>query len=221
VPRIRLLLVDDHPVVREGLQACLSRFEELEIVGEAASGEEALRQAARLNPDVVLMDINMPGMNGLTAAALLRKSVPGARVLILSVHEDREYVAEVARIGARGYILKDVAPAEMVRAIVAVHRGGVFFSPAVAATMLNSLGGPHDGAARTDESQLTGRESEVLALIASGASSKEIAERFGVQMSTVKTLRERLMQKLNLHSIAALTQFAVKRGLSTPVSRPG
>lgn len=212
--RIRILLVDDHPVVREGLHSCLSRLPQLEIIGEAASGEDALRQAVRLKPDLVLMDINMPGINGLVAAARLRKLVPAAKVLILSVHENREYVAEVSRSGARGYILKDAAPAELVRAIEAVHRGEVFFSPLVAAAMLDSLGGPDGAPARPDASLLTAREREVLELVATGASSKTIAAQLGLTYSSVRTYRERLMRKLNLHSIAAVTQFAIAEGFS-------
>ncbi len=212
--RIRILLVDDHPVVREGLRSCLSRLPQLEIAGEAASGEEALRQAVRLKPDLVLMDINMPGINGLVAAARLRKLVPAAKVLILSVHENREYVAEVSRSGARGYVLKDAAPAELVRAIESVHRGEAFFSPLVAATMLDSLSGPDGVPARPDASLLTARERAVLALVASGASSKSIAARLELTYSSVKTYRERLMRKLNLRGVAALTQFAVAQGFS-------
>lgn len=212
--RIRILLVDDHPVVREGLHSCLSRLPQLEIVGEAASGEEALRQAARLKPDLVLMDINMPGINGLVTATRLRKLVPAAKVLILSVHENREYVAEVSRSGARGYVLKDAAPAELVRAIEAVHRGEVFFSPLVAAAMLDSMRSPDAAPVRPDASQLTERERDVLRFIATGVSSKSIAAQLGLTYSSVKTYRERLMRKLNLHSIAALTQFAVAQGLS-------
>ncbi|MBI5799483.1 MAG: response regulator transcription factor [Verrucomicrobia bacterium] len=219
IRRIRLLLVDDHPVLREGLRSCFSRLPQLLIVGEAASGEDALRQARRLKPDVVLMDINMPGMNGLVATARMRKLAPGAKVLILSVHENREYVAEVARSGARGYILKDASPAELVRAIEAVHRGGGFFSPSVAAAMLKSLGGPTVAPAQPDLAWLTARERDVLALIATGASSKSIGGRLGVALSTVKTLRERLMRKLDLHTVAAVTHFAVAQGLT--VSRAG
>ena len=213
-PAIRLLLVDDHPIVREGLRSCLARHPRLRIIGEAASGEDALRLARRLKPDLVQMDINLPGINGLAAAARLRRTVPAAKVLILSVHENREYAAEVARCGARGYVLKDAAPDELVRAIEAVHGGAVFFSPPVATALLQCVSRPAAPRGRPDLSRLTTRERDVLALIAVGASSKTIAERLRVALSTVKTLRERLMRKLDLHSIAALTRFAVARGLA-------
>lgn len=216
VRSIRILLVDDHPVVREGLRSCFARLPRLSVVGEAASGEECLRLAKRLKPDLVLMDINMPGINGLVATARLRKIAPNAKVLILSVHENREYVAEVGRSGARGYILKDAAPAELIRAIEAVHRGEGFFSPPVAAAMLESMSGPRAVSGQPSAACLTAREREVIALIAAGAGNKDIAKRLGVAISTVKTLRERLMRKLDLHSIAGLTHFAVAQGLFVP-----
>lgn len=217
---IKLLLVDDHPVVREGLRSCFARLPKLAVVGEAASGEEALRLVKRLKPDVVLMDINMPGINGLVAAARMQKIAPAAKVLILSVHENREYVTEVARCGARGYILKDAPPDELVRAIESVHRGEGFFSPSIASAMLKSLGGADATPAPASITWLTARERDVLALIATGATGKDICERLGVAMSTVKTLRERLMRKLDLHGVAALTQFAVAQGLATSSNGP-
>jgi DNA-binding NarL/FixJ family response regulator len=211
---IKLLLVDDHPVVREGLRSCFARLPKLAVVGEAASGEEALRLVKRLKPDVVLMDINMPGINGLVTAARMQKIAPAAKVLILSVHENREYVAEVARCGARGYILKDAPPDELVRAIESVHSGEGFFSPSIASAMLKSMGGADAKPVAANLTWLTARERDVLALIATGVTNKGISERLGVAMSTVKTLRERMMRKLDLHGVAALTQFAVSQGLA-------
>ena len=205
-PAIRLLLVDDHPVVREGLRSCLGAHPQLQIIGEAASGEEALRQARRLKPDLVLMDINLPGLNGLETAARLRRVAPAARVIILTVHDGREYLAQVPRSGARGYVLKDASPAELVRAIEAVHRGETFFSPQIVATMLN-------GRTPADAEPLSEREREVLAAIAEGASSKEIGRRFAVTTNTVRTYRERLRRKLDLHTVAAFTEYAVRNGL--------
>lgn len=205
-PAIRLLLVDDHPVVREGLRSCLAMHPRLQVIGEAASGEEALRLAERLNPDLVLMDINLPGMTGLEATTRLRKVAPAAKVLILSVHDRREYISQVPHCGARGYVLKDASPAELVRAIEAVHRGEGFFSPQVAAKLLN-------GPVSPDPAQLSERERDVLTAIASGARSKDIARKLDLSLSSVRTYRERLRRKLDLHSVAAFTQYAVARGL--------
>ena len=205
-PPIRLLLVDDHPVVREGLRSCLAADCRFEIVGEAASGEEALRKVGRTRPHLVLMDINLPGMTGLQASALLCKSAPWTKVLILTVHVGREYVAQVTRSGARGYVLKEASPAELVRAIETVHRGKPYFSSQVAANMFDVI----DPA---DRVELSNRESEVLVAIANGERSKDIAKRYAVSLSTVRTYRDRLRNKLDLHSIAAFTEYALRNGL--------
>ncbi len=204
--RIRLLLVDDHPVVREGLRSFLSACPELQIVGEAGSGEEALLLAARHRPDLVLMDINLPGIDGLETTRRLREATPSAQVMILSVHDRREYVTQAARCGARGYMLKDTAPDELVGGIIAVHRGQAVFSPQLTSALL-----PATSSDKTV--QLTAREREVLVLIAKGERGKDIAVLLGVSPSTVKTLRERLMRKLGRHSIAKLTQYAMAQGL--------
>lgn len=204
--RIRLLLVDDHPVVREGLRSCLAAHPDLHIVGEAASGEEALLKATRLKPDVVLMDINLPGISGLEATGQLRQLMPLVKVLVLTVQEGREYMAQVARHGAHGYILKDTSPDELARAIVAVHHGQAVFSQQLSEVL-----------AQPDSTQvLTAREREVLVRIAQGERGKDIANCLQVAHSTIKTLRERLMRKLGRHSIAALTQYALEQGLIAP-----
>lgn len=207
---IRLLLVDDHPVVREGLRSCL-RHPRLKIVGEAATGEEALRQTVRLKPDLVLMDINLPDITGLEAAARLRKLLPATRVLFLSMLDGREYVAQVAQSGASGYVLKEAGPAELVQAIEAVHRGEAYFSPSVAAAMLAAL-------TPAGTVELSARERAVLAAIARGESSKEIGRRLALSPNTVRTYRARLRRKLDLHTVAAFTEYAVLNGL---IRRPG
>lgn len=208
--RIKLLLVDDHPVVRMGIISCLARHEHLQIAGEAADGQEALRKARELMPDIMLMDIDMPQMDGLAVTELLRKEIPKIKVLILSMHSNTEYVMRIIQSGASGYVLKDSPTEELVRAIETVNAGEAFFSPEVARTALNKYvrgGGENAGG------QLTHREREVLVQIAEGLSNKEIASKLGVGVRTVETHRERIMRKLNIHSVAGLTKFAISKGL--------
>jgi two-component system nitrate/nitrite response regulator NarL len=208
---ITLLLVDDHPVVRKGVGFCLARRPTLRIIGEAGDGREAIRKARELMPDIVLMDIDMPEMNGLAATEVLRRELPRIKVLILSMHQNTEYVGRIIQSGARGYVLKEAPVEELVKAIETVHAGEVFFSPDVARVALNQFvreGEPSDGGGL-----LTSREQEVLIQIAEGLSNKEIACRLDVGVRTVETHREHIMQKLDIHSIAGLTKYAVLNGL--------
>jgi len=211
VKPIRVLVADDHPVVRKGLSSCLAEASNVTIVGEAFDGQDALRKARQLLPDVVLMDIEMPLLNGLTAADILRKENPSIKVLILSMHNDSDYVMRILQSGARGYVLKQAPTEQLLKAIQSVHAGETFFSPDVARLALNQFvrgpgEGPHTG-------QVSAREREVLIAIAEGLSNKEIACRLGVGVRTVETHRERIMRKLNIHSIAGLTKFAIAKNL--------
>ena len=209
--KIRLLVVDDHPVVRRGISACLGGRDNLEIVGEAADGREAVRKARELQPDIVLMDINMPQMNGLAVTELLRRELPKINVLILSMHSNTEYVLRIIQSGARGYILKEAPVDELARAIETVQRGEAYFSSDVARVALTQfVRGHNDGPA---VNQLTHREREVLTQIAEGLSNKEIACKLGVGVRTVETHRERIMRKLDIHNVAGLTRFAISKGL--------
>jgi two-component system nitrate/nitrite response regulator NarL len=210
---IRLLLVDDHPVVRRGLSSCLALSEQVQVIGEAVDGREAIQKAKDLTPDIVLMDIDMPQINGLTATEMMRRENPNLKVLILSMHHHPEYVLRILQSGARGYVLKEASPEELLRAIETVHKGETFFSSDVARIALNQfVQGPGEGPRAT---QLSNRESEVLVAIAEGLSNKEIACRLGVGVRTVETHRERIMRKLNIHSVAGLTKFAIAKGLIT------
>jgi two-component system nitrate/nitrite response regulator NarL len=207
---IRVLLADDHPVVRRGLGYCLAQYDHLQVAGEAADGREALRKARELLPDVVLMDVEMPQMNGLAATEALHRELPQVKVLILSTGRSAEFIERIFQSGARGYVLKESATTELPRAIETVHSGGTFFSPEVAQSAVNRyvLGLSSGG-----DTQLTGREREVLTHIAEGLSNKEIATHLGVGVRTVETHRERVMKKLDIHTVAGLTKYAVAKGL--------
>jgi DNA-binding NarL/FixJ family response regulator len=208
---IRVLVADDHPVVRKGLASCLAAVPQVAIVGEATNGQDAMRKARELTPDLILMDIDMPLLNGLTAADLLRKENPHLKVLILSMHNDSDYIVRILQSGARGFILKQAPTEELLKAIEMIHAGDTYFSQDVARLALNQfVRGPADG---PQASQISAREREVLIAIAEGLSNKEIACRLGVGVRTIETHRERIMRKLNIHSIAGLTKFAIAKGL--------
>jgi two-component system nitrate/nitrite response regulator NarL len=208
---IRILLADDHPVVRKGISSCLSRMDHLQVVGEAADGREALRMAHELVPDIVLMDIDMPHLNGLGATQTLQKELPQIKVLVLTMYSNPDYVGRILQSGARGYVLKEASTEELVKAIEMVNGGETYFSSQVATKALNQFvrggggGGPF--------TQLTKREREVLIHIAEGLSNKEIANQLGVGVRTVETHRERIIRKLDIHSVAGLTRYAVAKGL--------
>ncbi len=209
--RIRVMVVDDHPVVRRGISMCLGRQPHLEIVGEAGDGREAIHRARELQPDLILMDIDMPQMNGLAVAEVLQREMPKVKVLILSMHTNTEYVVRIIQSGARGFVLKEAPAEELVRAIEIVNRGDAYFSPDVARVALNKFvqgSGPGPRAP-----SLTNREREVLTLISDGLSNKEIACRLNVGVRTVETHRERIMRKLDIHSVAGLTRYAISSGL--------
>jgi DNA-binding NarL/FixJ family response regulator len=211
---VRVLIVDDHAVVREGLRHVLTAAEGFSVVGEAANATEALGLAETVRPDVVLLDLTMPGMSGLEAAAELRRRASGVRILVLSMHEQDEYVLEAVRGGANGYILKDAGPAELRAAIRAVGAGGEYFSPAVARRLTAAVRGEVATESPRDRLQrLTPREREVLALVATGNTNRAIAARLGISPRTVESHRESLMKKLALRTVADLTRFALQAGL--------
>ncbi len=211
--RIKLLLVDDHPVVRRGLRSCLSGLEHVVVVDEAVNGLEAIEKVRALQPDVVLMDFDMPKMDGLEATKLIRKDFPKTRVVILSVHTKKEYVLQIIRSGAQGYVLKNASMDDLVRAIEAVDNGEPFFSPDISQIVLNQYlveSGTEESSAAVN---LTNRERQVLAAIAGGQSNKEMASSLGVGVRTIETHRERVMNKLNIHTVAGLTKYAITNGI--------
>lgn len=211
--RIRILVVDDHAILREGVRALLQLHPDLEVAGEASNGAEAIEATARLDPDVVLMDIAMPGLGGIEAAIELRKQGSRAKILILSQYEDREYVRRLLKAGVSGYVLKKSAGAELANAIRAVHRGGLVLDPEVARTAMEEGGGAASGAAQDPYESLTDREKQVLKLVAEGRSNKEVAEVLGISVKTAMSHREHVMEKLGVHNRTELVRFAIKRGV--------
>ena len=207
--RIRILLADDHAVVRQGFKMILDAQADMEIVGEAGNGRQAVELAEQLRPDVVVMDVSMPELNGIEATRRLASSVPRARVVALSMHKDSVYVREILRAGARGYLLKDSGAADLVAAIRAVASGESYLSPAVSNAVLDD----YRRHATNPIDLLTSREREVLQLLAEGKTNKEIAGVLNLSVYTVEAHRGRILEKLNLHSIGELVRFAVRNGL--------
>jgi len=209
--KIKILIADDHPVVRKGLWSCLSGKTNFKIVGEASDGADAIQKVKELAPDVVLMDIDMPQKDGLEVTNVLRKESPNVKVLILSMQSNRDTVLRIIKAGARGYVLKDAPTDELARAIETVNAGEAFFSAPVAQIALNQY--LTDTDATKPLAKLSERESEVVGLIAEGKSNKEIAMHLGIGVRTIETHRERIMRKLDIHSVAGLTRFAIANGL--------
>ncbi len=206
---VRILLADDHSLVRQGFRRILESHPDFEIVGEAADGRQAVEMTEKLKPDVVVMDVAMPGLNGIDATRQICETSPRTRVLALSMHRDAVYVREILRAGARGYLLKDAIDADLVSAVRAVARGEGYIAPAVADCVLadyrQHVSDPID--------LLTAREREVLQLIAEGKTNKEIATLLNLSVYTVDAHRGRIMEKLNLHSAGELVRFALRKGL--------
>ena len=212
--KIRVFLADDHALFREGLRALLAACEDIEVVGEAADGQEALARVPQARPDVVLMDIAMPGLGGLEATLTLRRAYPSARVLVLTQYESREYLARFLKAGAAGYVLKKAAGAELIAAIRAVAAGHAVLHPAVTAEVIEGyLKGSRPEPGEAAYEGLTDRERVVLKLIAEGRTSKEIAQVLEISLKTVITHRTNLMQKLGLHNRADLVRYAVRLGV--------
>src|SRR5262245_8369257 len=211
---VRVMLVDDHSLVREGIRHVLTATEGIEVVAEAGDATEALRGARESKPDVVVLDLSLPGASGLDLTTKLREILPEIKVLILSVHDHPEYVLGAVRAGAQGYLRKDTSPAELRSALQAVARGESYFSPPVARHLTAAVRGDvtsEDPAGRL--ARLTPREREVLAGIAAGETSRAIAGRLGLSPRTVETYRESLARKLDIKTVAALTRFALEAGL--------
>ena len=216
--RITVLLAEDHKIVREGLRVLLEAERDIEVVGEAETGRQAVLLTKRLRPSVVVMDIAMPLLNGLEATRRILKAVPATRVLILSAHGDDGYIRQVVMLGAAGYLIKQTSADLLSRAIREVHKGNTFFSPSIAnrvhSLSLKAPGGCVEAKKRkTAKTALSSRELEVLQLIAEGKANKQIARGLGISIKTVEKHRQHLMGKLDLHDTAGLTRYAISAGI--------
>jgi DNA-binding NarL/FixJ family response regulator len=216
--KITVLLADDHTVVRQGLQALLAAEQDIEIVGEADNGRQAVQMAKKFNPDVVVMDIAMPSLNGLEATRQISKECPTTKVLILSSYSDDEYVQQLTEAGAAGYLIKQTAANDLLKAIREAKKGNAFFSPSISKRLLEQCreafvrGEP----VKKRGDRLTSREAEVLQLIAEGHANKQIAAELCISIKTVEKHRQQAMNKLNIHDVAGLTRYAIAKGIIEP-----
>lgn len=211
---LRILLADDHTVVRKGLRLLLESSDGMVVVGDAADGREAVSLAERHSPDVVVMDVAMPGLNGIEAARQITAKLPGTAVVFLSMHSDESYVLKALKAGARGYLLKDSAEYDLINAVKAVSEGKAFFSPAISKMLMDDyMRQMRERAVEDSFDLLTTREREVLQLLAEGKNNKEVASILGLSLYTVETHRSNIFQKLNLHSGAELILYAIRKGV--------
>lgn len=212
--KIRILLADDHTILRAGLRMMLNAQPDMEVVGEAQDGRQAITEAQRLQPDVVLMDITMPDMNGIDATRQIKRMLPETKVLVLTMHENDEYVFQALRAGAAGYMLKEAADTDLISALRVIQSGQFYLSPMAQSVMVGDyLQRVRTGEEKDSYSSLTEREREILKLVAEGFTNNQIAEQLVISPKTVDTHRTHVMDKLNLHSRAELVKYAMRRGL--------
>lgn len=214
IDKKRILLVEDHTLLRAGLRALLAQDPHIEIVGEADNGRDAIRAAGALSPHLILMDLTMPGMNGIEAIREIKKRYPEVRILVLTIHNTDEYIHEALKAGADGYILKDASQDELLVAIRSVLAGKTYLTPDISEKVINGyLGGGKNGGVRTAWDTLTHRERQVLKLVAEGSPNRDVAEHLCLSVKTVEKHRSNLMKKLDLHNTSKLTAFAIEKGL--------
>jgi len=214
-------VADDHAIVRQGLRAILATEPDIEVVGEAADGREAVRKALTLVPDVVIMDVSMPRMNGLEATARIAKENPAVKIVALTMHSSEEYVYSLLKAGARGYLLKESVSSDLIEAIHAVQAGGTYLHPVISTKVVDAyLKKPHARSRAGMIDVLTPREREILQLIAEGHTNKEIAGLLVLSVKTIENHRTRIMGKLEIHNVAGLTRYAISRGIASVTPRP-
>jgi DNA-binding NarL/FixJ family response regulator len=212
---VRVLLADDHTLIRASLRSLLRGFAGIDVVGEANDGREAIEMVAACRPNVILMDIAMAGLNGLEATRRISKENSGVRVVVLSMYGSEQYVLQALRAGAAGYLLKESAPRELESAILAVARGEIFLSPAISKHVIDVFLNQTDDQ-RSSLERLTPRQREILQLIAEGSSSKQIAQRLNASIKTIESHRASLMERLDIHEVAGLVRYAIRYGLVSP-----
>jgi two-component system response regulator NreC len=213
--KIRVLLADDHTIVRQGLRALLDSQEDIEVVGEAEDGRQAFEKTKELIPDIVVIDITMPNLNGIEATRQIKKLNPEIKVLVLTVHDNEEYIHQILQAGASGYLLKESAVTDLVSAINAVKKGGIFLSPAISKVVVKDYI-RHAGEGTGDFDSLnilTNREREVLQLIAEGHTNREVAHLLKLSVKTVDVHRSHIMEKLNIHDVTGLVKYSIRKGL--------
>jgi DNA-binding NarL/FixJ family response regulator len=209
--KIRILLADDHPMIRAGFKSMLDKNERFEIVGEAGNGKELIALAGQLNPDIILVDISMPVMSGLDSLEELSSQTPGARIIILTMHEEREYILQALKSGAAGYLIKNIERFELERAIIAVYEGGKYFSPIITNILAEAVSKPE----LSETGEVTPREKEVLELVAQGNSTKQIADLLGISVRTVESHRINMLKKLKVNNTAGLIKKAIELKILT------
>ncbi|MCK5254596.1 MAG: response regulator transcription factor [Deltaproteobacteria bacterium] len=210
---IKVVIADDHTILRQGIKALLDNQEGIEVVGEAKDGREAIKTIEELLPDVILMDIAMPGLNGLEATRRIKKKFPKVKVVVLTMHANEEYIFQILNAGADGYLVKETAFQDLISAINAVHKGEAFMSPSISKKVMTDYIQRAQGEEKVGFDTLTTREREILQLVAEGNSNKKIAEALFISPKTVETHRAHIMDKLNIHDRAGLIKYAIRKGM--------
>jgi len=211
--KIKVVVADDHTILRQGIKALLDNQEGIEVVGEAKDGREAIKTIEELLPDVILMDIAMPGLNGLEATRRIKKKFPKTKVVVLTMHANEEYIFQILNAGADGYLVKETAFQDLISAIHAVHKGEAFMSPSISKKVMTDYIQRAQGEEKVGFDTLTTREREILQLVAEGNSNKKIAEALFISPKTVETHRAHIMDKLNIHDRAGLIKYAIRKGM--------